>query len=81
VPEGWKEAVPLQGDLAPDVEYRVYVSSGEAYIVRLDFSLGDLAPGTSSISKRTSFRPVGSLYERHALKRPEQRLMACDGHA
>jgi len=45
VPEGWKEAVPLQGDLAPDVEYRVYVSSGEAYIVRLDFSLGDLRPG------------------------------------
>jgi hypothetical protein len=45
VPEGWKEAVPLQGDLAPDVEYRIYVSSGEAYIVRLDFSLGDLRPG------------------------------------
>jgi hypothetical protein len=45
VPEGWKEAVPLQGDLAPDVEYRIYVSSREAYIVRLDFSLGDLRPG------------------------------------
>lgn len=45
VPEGWKEAVALQGDLAPDVEYRIYVSSREAYIVRLDFSLGDLRPG------------------------------------
>jgi hypothetical protein len=45
VPEGWKEAVPLQGDLAPDVEYRIYLSSREAYIVRLDFSLGDLRPG------------------------------------
>ena len=45
VPEGWKEAVPLQRDLAPDVDYRIYVSSGEAYIVRLDFSLGDLRPG------------------------------------
>jgi hypothetical protein len=45
VPEGWKEAVPLQGDLAPDVEYRIYVSSREAYIVGLDFSLGDLRPG------------------------------------
>jgi hypothetical protein len=45
VPEGWKEAVPLRRGLAPDVEYRIYVSSGEAYIVRLDFSLGDLRPG------------------------------------
>ena len=45
VPEGWKEAVPLRRDLSPDVEYRIYVSSGEAYIVRLDFSLGDLRPG------------------------------------
>jgi hypothetical protein len=45
VPEGWTEAVPLQGDLAPDVQYRIYVSSGEAYIVRLDFSLEDLRPG------------------------------------
>jgi hypothetical protein len=45
VPEGWKEAVPLRRDLAPNIEYRIYVSSGEAYIVRLDFSLGDLRPG------------------------------------
>jgi hypothetical protein len=45
VPKGWKEALPLRSDLAPDVEYRIYVSSGEAYIVRLDFSLGDLRPG------------------------------------
>jgi hypothetical protein len=45
VPEGWKEAVPLRRDLAPDVEYRIYVSSGEAYIVQVDFSLWDLRPG------------------------------------
>ena len=45
VPEGWKEAVPLRRDLAPDVEYRIVVSSGEAYGVLLDFSLGDLRPG------------------------------------
>jgi hypothetical protein len=37
--------VPLQGDLAPEVGYRIYVSSGEAYIVGLDFSLGDLRRG------------------------------------
>jgi hypothetical protein len=45
VPEGWKEVVPLRRDLAPDVEYQIYVSSREAYIVRLTFSLGDLQPG------------------------------------
>jgi hypothetical protein len=45
VPEGWKEVVPLRRDLAPDVEYQIYVSSREAYIVRLTFSLGDLRPG------------------------------------
>lgn len=44
-PEGWKEAVPLRGGLAPEVEYRIILSSGEAYLVRLDFSLGDLRPG------------------------------------
>jgi hypothetical protein len=45
VPEGWKEAISLRGGLAPDVEYRIILSSGEAYLVRLDFSLGDLRPG------------------------------------
>jgi hypothetical protein len=45
VPKGWKEVVPLRRDLAPDVEYQIYVSSREAYVVRLSFSLGDLRPG------------------------------------
>jgi len=45
VPQGWKEVVPLQGDLAADVTYQIYVSSREAYIVGLEFSLGDLRPG------------------------------------
>ncbi len=44
-PEGWKEAVPLLRDLAPNVEYQIVLSSGEAYVVALDFSLGDLRPG------------------------------------
>ncbi len=45
VSEGWKEVVPLRRDLAPDVEYEIILESGEAYIVGLDFSLGDLRPG------------------------------------
>jgi hypothetical protein len=45
VPEGWKEVVPLRRDLVPDVEYEIILSSREAYIVGLDFSLRDLRPG------------------------------------
>jgi hypothetical protein len=45
VPEGWNEDVSLRRDLAPDVEYEIILSSREAYIVGLDFSLGDLRPG------------------------------------
>jgi len=45
VPEGWKEVVPLRRDLSPDVEYEIILESGEAYVVGLDFSLGDLRPG------------------------------------
>jgi hypothetical protein len=45
VPEGWKEPVPLRRELASDVEYRIILSSGEAYGAGLDFSLGDLRPG------------------------------------
>jgi hypothetical protein len=45
VPEGWKEAVPLQRDLAPDVEYQIALSSRQTYDVALTFSLGDLRPG------------------------------------
>jgi hypothetical protein len=37
--------VPLRRDLAPDVEYQIVLSSGEAYGVSLDFSLEDLRPG------------------------------------
>jgi hypothetical protein len=45
IPKGWNEVVSLRRDLAPDVEYEIILSSREAYIVGLDFSLGDLRPG------------------------------------
>ena len=45
VPEGWREVVPLRRDLAPDMEYEIVLSSREAYVVSLEFSLGDLRPG------------------------------------
>jgi hypothetical protein len=45
VPKGWKEVVSLRGALAPGVEYQIYVSSREAYVVSLPFSLEDLRPG------------------------------------
>ena len=45
VPEGWKEVVSLRRDLAAGVEYKINLSSGEAYGVSLDFSLEDLRPG------------------------------------
>jgi hypothetical protein len=32
-------------DLSPDVEYEIILESGEAHVVGLDFSLGDLRPG------------------------------------
>ena len=45
VPERWKEVVSLRHDLAPGVEYQITLSSGEAYIVSLDFSLEALRSG------------------------------------
>jgi hypothetical protein len=45
VPEGFKEHVSLRRGLAPSVEYRITLASGEAYIVSLDFSLEDLRQG------------------------------------
>jgi deoxyribonuclease V len=49
------------------VEYRIYVSSGEAYIVRLDFSLGDLRPGYILDFDGNLVLTRDFLYERHAL--------------
>jgi hypothetical protein len=66
-------------DLAPNVEYQIVLSSGEAYVVALDSRWGISAPDISSTSTRIWFRPGRSLYERCALKRPEQCLMAGDG--
>jgi hypothetical protein len=40
----------LQGDVAPDVEYRIYVSSGDAYIVRTRFLAGRRDPRTDTTS-------------------------------
>jgi len=40
---------------------------------------GTSAPDISLTSTGTSFRPGSSPYERRALKRPKQYLMACDG--
>jgi hypothetical protein len=45
VPQGWREPVPLRHDLVPNVEYQIYLSSGEAWVVGLAFSLSDLRPG------------------------------------
>jgi hypothetical protein len=45
VPERWKEVVSLRRDLASGVEYQITLSSGEAYAVSLDFSLGALRSG------------------------------------
>ena len=45
VPERWKEVVSLGPDLAPGVEYQITLSSGEAYLVTLDFSMEDLRSG------------------------------------
>jgi hypothetical protein len=45
VPKGWNEVVPFRRDLAADMEYQIYASSREAYVVGLAFSLGDLRPG------------------------------------
>jgi hypothetical protein len=45
VPEGWKDIVSLRRALATGVEYQIYVSSREAYVVSLAFSLEDLRPG------------------------------------
>lgn len=74
VPEGWKEAVPLRRGLAPDVEYRIYVSSGEGLHRATRSRWGTSTPDTSLTSTGTSFRPGGSPDERRALNRPEQCL-------
>jgi len=44
-PEGFREVVPLNGELNPDDEYRITLESGEAYVEQFDFSLGQLRPG------------------------------------